>query len=414
MRKIAIIGGGQAGMPVAFGLLQRGYQVSVYTNRTPDDIRQGKVMSSQCMFADALDVETRLGINHWTDSCPPVEGIGFALPDPHELGRKAVDWQARLDRPAQAVDQRLKMPQWLEEFAAQGGNLVIEDVGVAELDRISAEHDLTLLAAGKGEVVKLFERDAERSPYDKPQRALALTYVHGLAPTEPYSRVSFNFVPGVGEYFVFPSQTLSGPCHIMVFEGIPGGPLDRWRDVQGPADHLARSVDFLQQFLPWEAERAAKVELTDANGCLAGAFAPTVRKPVLTLPSGRQVLGMGDAVVVNDPITGQGSNNAAKAAGIYLDAILARGDQAYDAAWMNSVFERYWDYAGKVVQWTNSMLAPPTPAALSLLLGAQGEPVLAHFLANGFNHPPCYFPAWTDPAAAEQLIQQCAASRAAA
>ncbi|MGO3740990.1 styrene monooxygenase/indole monooxygenase family protein, partial [Kerstersia sp.] len=197
MRKIAIIGGGQAGMPVAFGLLQRGYEVSVYTNRTPDDIRHGRVMSSQCMFANALDVEAGLDIDHWAKDCPPVEGIGFALPDPEHPGRKAVDWSARLDRVAQAVDQRVKMPAWLEEFAKLGGNLVIEDVGVAELDRISAEHDLTILAAGKGEVVKLFERDAARSPYDKPQRALALTYVHGLAPTPEYSRVSFNFVPGV-------------------------------------------------------------------------------------------------------------------------------------------------------------------------------------------------------------------------
>lgn len=414
MRKVAIIGGGQAGMPVAFGLLQRGYEVSVYTNRTPDDIRNGRVMSSQCMFANALDVEAGLGIDHWAADCPPVEGIGFALPDPEHPGRKAVDWSARLDRVAQAVDQRVKMPAWLEEFARCGGNLVIEDVGVAELERISAEHDLTILAAGKGEVVKLFERDASRSPYDKPQRALALTYVHGLKPTPDYSRVSFNFVPGVGEYFVFPSLTLSGPCDIMVFEGVPGGPLDRWRDVQGPADHLERSLDFLRTFLPWEAERARNVELTDSMGYLSGAFPPTVRKPVLTLPSGRMVLGMGDAVVVNDPITGQGSNNAAKAAKVYLDAILARGEQAYDRAWMEQVFETYWDYAGKVVEWTNSMLAPPQPSALSLLMGAQAHPALAHFLANGFNHPPRYFPAWTDMAAAEKLISDCATGRIAA
>ena len=38
--------------------------------------------------------------------------------------------------------------------------------------------------------------------------------------------VSFNLIPGVGEYFVFPALTLSDPCEIMVFEGIPGGPID--------------------------------------------------------------------------------------------------------------------------------------------------------------------------------------------
>src|SRR5690554_5287995 len=208
MRKIAIIGGGQAGMPVAFGLLDKGYEVALYTNRTPDQVRQGRVMSSQCMFANALDVERRLDINYWEDECPPVEGIGFALPNPEQPDTKAVDWSGRLDRIAQATDQRLKMPVWIEEFEKRGGKVFFEDVGVAELERISNEYELTILAAGKGDVVRLFERDASRSPFDKPQRALALTYVHGLEPTPEYSRVSFNFIPGVGEYFVFPSLTL--------------------------------------------------------------------------------------------------------------------------------------------------------------------------------------------------------------
>lgn len=405
MRKIAIIGGGQAGMPVAFGLLDKGYEVALYTNRTPDQIRDGRVMSSQCMFANALDVERRLGINYWEDECPPVEGIGFALPNPDKPDTKAVDWSGRLDRVAQATDQRIKMPVWIEEFEKRGGKVIFEDVGVAELERISNEYELTILAAGKGEVVRLFERDASRSPYDKPQRALALTYVHGLEPTPEYSRVSFNFIPGVGEYFVFPSLTLSGPCDIMVFEGIPGGPLDRFRDAQSPQEHFERSLSFLQEFLPWEADRARNCELTDAQGYLAGSFPPTVRKPVLTLPSGNIVLGMGDAVVVNDPITGQGSNNAAKCAQVYLDRILERSDQPFDRDWMEGTFEKYWDYANRVVSWTNSMLMPPTPQALALLTGAEQHPDLAHFMANAFDNPPVLYPAWGDLSEAEKLIQ---------
>lgn len=405
MRKIAIIGGGQAGMPVAFGLLDKGYEVALYTNRTPDQIRQGRVMSSQCMFANALDVERRLDINYWEDECPPVEGIGFALPNPEQPDTKAVDWSGRLDRVAQATDQRLKMPVWIEEFEKRGGKVFFEDVGVAELERISNEYELTILAAGKGDVVRLFERDASRSPFDKPQRALALTYVHGLEPTPEYSRVSFNFIPGVGEYFVFPSLTLSGPCDIMVFEGIPGGPLDRFRDAKSPQEHFERSISFLQEFLPWEADRARNCELTDEQGYLAGSFPPTVRKPVLTLPSGNIVLGMGDAVVVNDPITGQGSNNAAKCAQVYLDRILEHGEQQFDRAWMEATFEKYWEYANHVVAWTNSMLLPPTPQALALLTGADQHPGLADFMANAFDHPPVLYPAWGDLAEAEKLVQ---------
>ena len=147
MRKVAIVGAGQAGMPVAFGLLAQGYDVAVFTNRSPDDVRGGRVMSSQCMFAEALDVERRLGLNFWDDECPPVQGIGFALPNPDQPDTKAVDWSGRLDREAQATDQRVKMPYWLELFEQRGGKLIMEDVGVAELERMTQEYDLTMLAA---------------------------------------------------------------------------------------------------------------------------------------------------------------------------------------------------------------------------------------------------------------------------
>ncbi|MGU4174388.1 styrene monooxygenase/indole monooxygenase family protein, partial [Pseudomonas aeruginosa] len=177
-----------------------------------------------------------------------------------------------------------------------------------------------------GEISRLFERDAHRSRFDQPQRALALTYVTGMKPREPFSAVSFNLLPGVGEYFVFPALTTTGPCEIMVFEGVPGGPMDCWGDVKTPEQHLERSRWILDTFVPWEAERCRDIALTDDNGILAGRFAPTVRKPVATLPSGRKVLGMGDVVVLNDPITGQGSNNAAKCADTYLRSILARGN----------------------------------------------------------------------------------------
>ncbi|MDO4683000.1 MAG: FAD-binding oxidoreductase [Lautropia sp.] len=405
MTRIAIVGAGQSGLPLAFGLLKQGYDVSVITNRTPDDIRQGKIMSSQCIFDSKLQIERDLGIDEWGDTCPPVEGIGFAVPNPEQPGTKAIDWSARLEKPAQSVDQRVKMPVWMERFEAAGGKLVIQDVGIEELEVLTQQNDLVIMAAGKGEVVRLFERDAERSPFDRPQRALALTYVHGLAPTPEYSRVSFNLMQGIGEYFVFPALTLSGPCDIMVFEGIPGGPLDCWRDVKTPEEHLAVSKRFLETYLPWEGVRAAKVELTDANGVLSGAFPPTVRKPVMTLPSGRLVLGLGDAVVLNDPITGQGSNNATVAAKVYLDAILAHGEKPFTRDWMEQTFERYWDYAGQVVRWTNGLLSP-APHLPKVLAAAQQSASLANLLANGFDRPSSYFPWWVDAAAADDLLRE--------
>lgn len=405
-QRIAIVGAGQSGLQMALGLQAKGYRVTLLTNRTPDQVRAGKVMSSQCMFDRALQTERELGLNWWDDACPPVEGIGLAIPHPEQPGARLIDWAARLDHPAQAVDQRLKMPAWMETFAQRGGDLRIADAGVDELEALAREHDLVLLAAGKGEIVSRFERDATRSPFSAPQRSLALTYVNAMTPRTPFSRVCFNLIPGIGEYFVFPALTLSGPCEIMVFEGIPGGPMDRWADARTPERHLAECLRILRTWLPWEAERCDAVTLTDEQGILAGRFAPTVRRPVMTLPSGRLVFGMADAVVVNDPITGQGSNNAAKCCKVYLDAIIAHGDRGFDADWMEQTFARYWQYAGDVVNWTNSLLTPP-PAHILSLLGAAGHaPELAARIANGFDNPPDFFPWWSDSAACQQLIDQ--------
>lgn len=396
MRSIAIVGGGQAGLPLAIRLLDNDYRVTVITNRTPESVRDGRVLSSQCMFDDALQIERDSGLNLWENNCPNVEGIGFSVPHPEIAGEKAISWSAQLDKPAQAVDQRVKMPIWMELFESKGGKLVIDDVGVPELENLTATHDLVLLAAGKGDVVRLFERDEARSAFSKPQRALALTYVNGMKQQDDFSQVAFNLIPGVGEYFTFPAFTTSGPCDIMVFEGVPGGPMDCWNDVSTPQEHLATSKKILETFLPWEAERCQHTELTDENGILAGRFPPTIRKPVMTLPSGRLVFGMGDAVATNDPITGQGSNNATKAAKVYGDAILARGEQPFTADWMNQTFETFWEYASSVVSWTNSLLLPPPPHILELLASAQQYPSLASTIANGFNHPPSFYPWWDD------------------
>jgi flavin reductase (DIM6/NTAB) family NADH-FMN oxidoreductase RutF len=410
MKRIAIIGAGQSGLQLALGLLDAGYLVTLVSDRSAEEIRNGRVMSSQCMFDRALQTERDLGLNHWEEQCPKVEGMSFVVPDGR--GGKTIDWAARLDSYAQAVDQRLKMPGWMAEFQRKGGELVLKVAQIADVETYAAGHDLTLVAAGKGNLGWLFERDASRSPYDRPQRALALTYVKNMRPREPFAAVCFNLIPGVGEYFVFPALTISGPCEIMVFEGVPGGPMDCWGDVKTPEQHLAKSKWILQTYLPWEAERCKDVELTDANGILTGSVTPIVRKPVATLPSGRFVLGMADVVVLNDPITGQGSNNAARCADIYLKSILERGEQAADKEWMQQTFDRYWSgYARWATEWTN-LLLHPQPHVLKILESAGRLREVAEAVVNDFDDPREFFPWFMDAHEAEAFLQQAAKAAA--
>ena len=402
MRKIAIVGGGQSGLQLALGLLQKHYEVTVISNRTPEQIRKGRVASSQFMFHDSLENERDLGINFWEKECPPTEGIAFSVPGPD--GNRALFWETKLDRYGQSVDQRVKFAGWLEEFAKRGGKVMYEDAGVKELEKYATANELVIVAAGKGEVAQLFETNREFSPFSTPMRALALTYAKNMVPRKDFTAVAFSLIPGVGEYFVFPALTTSGSCEIMVFEGVPGGPMDCWGDVKTPEQHLRRSKEILQKFLPWEAERCHQIELTDDMGTLAGRFAPVVRHPICKLPSGRLVLGMADVVVLNDPITGQGSNTASKAARVYLKGVLERGQKHLDAAWMQQTFDSFWNYAHWVVKWTNSLLTPPPPYILQLMGAASQMPALAAKIANGFNNPPDYDPWWFDPAEGQKLL----------
>lgn len=408
-RTITIVGGGQSGLQLGCGLLGHGYDVHIVQNRTAEQVRNGKVLSSQCMFDKALQNERELGLAFWDETCPTVDSISFTVPAPDGSGNKAIDWNGLLDRPAMSVDQRVKIPAWMAEFERRGGRITIADAGIAELEGYARASDLVIVAAGKGDVTRLFERDATRSPFDRPQRALALTYVTGMTPRPQHSAVCFNLIPTVGEYFVFPALTVTGPCEIMVFEGIPGGPMDCWGDVKTPEQHLAKSKWILDTFVPWEAARCRDIALTDDNGILAGAFAPTVRKPAGRLPSGALVFGLADAVCLNDPITGQGSNNASKAAKVYMDAIVAHGDRPFDEAFMQTTFDRYWDYAQFVVGWTNALLQPPPPHVLNIMGSAQAYPVLAKRIANGFDNPVDFFPWFAVPEEADKYLQQLAA-----
>jgi 2-polyprenyl-6-methoxyphenol hydroxylase-like FAD-dependent oxidoreductase len=410
MRKILIVGAGQAGLQLGLSLQSHHYDITIMSARTPEEIRSGRVMSTQCMFGPALQHERDYDLNLWEQQTPDIEGLGVSIAGPgHE---RVLDWLGELDDYAQSVDQRVKMSGWLELFENRGGKVVYHGVTTYDVDALTHFYDLVIIAAGKGELVQLFDRDPSRSPYTKTQRILAVVYVHGMAPRPEHPTVNavrFNAIPGVGELFIMPCLTISGPCDILFFEGIPGGPLDCWGDRPPPAEHLARTLDLMRRFVPWEYERCHHVELTDAHATLTGGYPPVVRRPVGELPSGR-VLGIADVVAANDPITGQGSNSASKCAASYLASILERGDEPFDAAWMQQTFERYWAEAQHTTTWTNAMLEPPPEHVMNLLGAAATYPQIAHRFVNGFADPSDYQHWFLDPdKAAEYLASVTAA-----
>jgi hypothetical protein len=404
MRKILIIGAGQSGLQLALSLLAEGYDVTVMSARTPGEIRNGRVMSTQVMFGPSLSLERERGINQWEPQTPRIHGLNVSVAGPP--GNVALTFKAPFDEYAQSVDQRVKMAGWLELFESRGGKVVYHGAMTSDLEGLARQYELTIISAGKGELVELFDRDPERSPFDRPQRSLAVIYVHGMEPRPGYPEphVGINVTPGIGELFVIPALTTSGPCDILFWEAVPGGPLDDWKGRQNPKEHLQRSLELMREYVPWEWERCTAVEPTDARSALVGSYPPVVRRPVGELSPAAMVLGMADVVVANDPIAGQGSNNAAHCAAIYLQSILARGGGPFDREWMQQTFDAYWAYARHVTNFSNALLGPLPEHVQQILGAATQNPTVAHRFAYGYANPTDFENWLMDPAKAAAYL----------
>lgn len=383
---VTIIGAGQSGLALGIGLIRFGFDVTIISDRTPEEIRTGRVTSSQCMFDTAQGFERALGINYWDDRCPPIEGLSVSAYLPQLPDAPVNTWSAPLRRPARSIDQRLKMPYWMAEFERIGGDLRIEAATVDALERYASTSDLVIVAAGKGEIGALFATDVDRSPYRRPQRSIAVFYVHGLTEPSGPTNVEFSIIPGIGEYLTYPALTEQGPCDIMLFEAVLDGPWDIWSPSDGNTELLTRAKDLLGRYLRREAERAAVVTLVDDNAVLVGRLTPTVRKPVATLPSGAAVLGMADVVVLNDPVTAQGANNATKCADIYLQQIIRHAGK-YDTEFMRDTFDEYWKIAGPATDFTNQFLGPSPTHARDLHVAAAKYPEVASRFAHCMDDP---------------------------
>ncbi|MFJ6656349.1 styrene monooxygenase/indole monooxygenase family protein [Streptomyces sp. NPDC091377] len=407
MQSIVVIGAGQAGLLVSLGLQRAGYHVRIVSDRSAEEIRSGRVLSGQCLFEPALREERALGLHYWDGEAAQVSDFRFSMGDPESHGRR-LHWSARFDRPASSVDQRLKMSRWLDEFVGRGGDLRVGRAGVEDIDRYAAHHDLVLVAAGRGDqFAALFPRDDRFSPYRAPQRTLALIYVacDGNSATAPPRRMTFNVRPGVGEFYWLPITSVHGPVHGLCLSGLPGGPLDCWDGVTDTDRQWEMTVGLIREHFAWDADFFSDARPAGRLDALIGRVTPTVRHAVGTLPSGRPVLAMGDAAITNDPISGQGANNAVHCAVSYLDSIVHHEGGRFDREFMERCYARYWNYARHATRLSNDLLAPPSDQVLATLEAARSTPGVAHRFASMFVDPSDYEVWLADPESVHRYRQ---------
>ncbi len=414
MRKIAIVGAGESGVQLALELQRLEHEVTLYSDRSANQMRSGSITSSQCVFSSSLRVQLPLDVQGAQIESIGITGLSFSLQGDTS---EPVTWRGALTFPAMSVDQRVKCSHWIEQFISRGGDFRIEKLNVKRLDELAALYDLVVLCTGKGELGQVFSTDKSRSPYDRPQRAVAVTYVKPAqgSGSGNTNEIRMTLLPGIGEFFTFPGLSTEGPCQMMVFEGIPGGPMDNWDAVSNPQSHWENSLMILREHFPAEYVLFKDSVLNDPGACLRGRITPVVRHAVGRLPGGRFVLGLGDAIMLNDPLTGQGSNNATLAADHYARAIHTHGDAPFDEAWMTRTFDEYWRGWGQFSSvWTNSMLRAKDTWQLKVLAQAAEHQALADAFANGFDDPRTLFPWWFDRQEADKFVERIVAEEGAA
>jgi 2-polyprenyl-6-methoxyphenol hydroxylase-like FAD-dependent oxidoreductase len=75
MRKVAVVGAGQAGLHLAIALVDRGYDVTMMAERSAEEILASPATGISALFGETLDLEESLGLNLWDDVLPPLDGM---------------------------------------------------------------------------------------------------------------------------------------------------------------------------------------------------------------------------------------------------------------------------------------------------------------------------------------------------
>ncbi|MBB5917524.1 2-polyprenyl-6-methoxyphenol hydroxylase-like FAD-dependent oxidoreductase [Nocardia transvalensis] len=352
-RSAAIVGAGQTGVTAALGLLDAGFDVTVYSDRDQRSLRDDvPATGTALIFGEAQAAEAALGLTSYADTAPLHSGltVKIAGPDRSEL----IEFDGAFDDYSGiAVDTRLKADDRLTAFQERGGRFVVEAVTPEKLDTIAAAHDLTLVATGRSGLSDLFAVDTQRTVYDAPQRTLLTVTVSGLGydesvfahrSSEGGARSGFSILGDQGEGWWGPYlHKDAGPTWAFLGWARPGSDWEKRFAAADSAESAHRIVtDLYRDYLDWDLPevQATKVLAEDPHSWLKGAVRPVFRAGLGHTASGHPVASLGDTSVAYDPIAGQGAQSGLIQAQ-RLVAAAAAHEGPFDDAWITARYEEF-------------------------------------------------------------------------
>lgn len=399
MSNIGIVGSGIAGLHLALLLQRKGVNVTLYSDRSAEQIRTSKFFNTPARFYHTLEHERALDIHHWQDQTY-LTHVNISITG------TPVKFTGHLDKASMFQDPRVFTSTWMDDFEARGGEIIVGALTADDVVRLSENHDLMVVASGRGSLIEMFERLPEHSPFDAPQRNLITGFFNGII-KDDLNSMEFIVVPVQGEIFVASANTFDGVRTSLLIEGIPGGAFDAATNIRYQDDpdlFNQRTLELLQTYAPTLVLDPDTFGITNADEVMQGAVKPAVRKGYKALGNGKFAIALGDVHISNDPIIGQGANTASQSAWTLGHMILS--DNIYDEAFCRDAETEMWAYAGPVTSWSNAFLMPPPDHVGALMGAATQNQALADAFANNFNEPVKQWEILSSPDNTMAFIQQ--------
>lgn len=349
----AVVGAGQAGVTAALGLLDAGFEVTIYSDRDQRALRDDVPATGTALeFGEAQQAEAALGLDTYTARAPRHTGLSVRIAGPDQSELVAFDGNFT-GYVGVAVDTRLKADERLTTFRDRGGAFVVDAITPESLDAIAAATDLTLVATGRGGLSNLFPVDETRTVYDVPQRSVLTVTVTGLghdadvfAHRSPAGagHCGFSILADQGEGWWGPYLHKDvGPSWAFLGWARPGSDWEKRFSAADSAESALRIVkDIYRDYIEWDAPEVQATETIpgDPYSWLKGAVRPVVRAGVGRTRNGHLVASLGDTSVTYDPIAGQGAQSGLIQAQ-RLVAAAAVHVGPFDEQWLRAQYESF-------------------------------------------------------------------------
>lgn len=411
MHNVGIVGAGVAGLHLALYLQQKGIAATIVTDRTPDELRVGRLLNTVAHHHTTLDRETALGVNHWTDMKDHYHYHDHWL----NIPGSPLHFAGHFAKPSRAVDYRIYLPALMKDFTDRGGVIEYRKIEENDIPALVARFDLLVVSVGKGPLGAMFQYDPAESPFNQPQRRLSVGLYTGIRHTDPMN-VTLSLTPGAGELIVIPVITFDGIGTALLMENVPGGPLEPTVTTKcddDPARFRQAILDGLEQYHPSVYDRVdtACFGLCQPHDALQGGVVPTVRKTFVEFDDGKFAVALGDVHATVDPVNGQGANIASYAA-------FKMGEEIVKAPVLDRRFIEHVDLARNdrvlaAARWTNMVMPPPSPD-FQMLLGAMSQnAALCNEFTENFNWPERQWDNLSSPARIHAWIERHSLAQAA-